>query len=50
MNGTSVESEANSPLVTYAAIDNSKRKTVKKDDTKNTAAEKYAEMEMSGIS
>ena len=40
----STESQVNSPLATYAAIDNSKRKTVKKDDTKHTAAaEKYTQ-------
>ena len=39
----SVESQANSPLAIYAAIDNSKRKKVKKDDTKHTAAEKYTQ-------
>ena len=44
MNGATVESEVNSPPATYAAIDNSKRKKVKKDDTKHTAAKKYTEM------
>ena len=43
MNGVSVESEVNSPPATYAAIDNSKRKKVKKCDTKHTAAEKCTE-------
>ena len=43
MNHVSVESEVNSPPATYAAIDNSKRKKVKKYDTKHTAAEKYTE-------
>ena len=43
MNGVSVESEVNSPPAIYAAIDNSKRKKVKKYDTKHTTAEKYTE-------
>ena len=44
MTSASAESQANSPLATYAAVDNSKRKGVKKDDTKHTAAaEKYTQ-------
>ena len=40
----SAESQANSPQATNAAVDNSKRKKVKKDDTKHTAAaEKYTQ-------
>ena len=40
----SEESQVTAPLATYAAIDNSKRKKVKKDDTKHTAAaEKYTQ-------
>ena len=41
MTSASTESQVNSPLATYAAIDNSKRKKVKKDHTKNIAAENY---------
>ena len=39
-NSVTSASQINSPLATYAAVDNSKRKKVKKDDTKHTAAEK----------
>ena len=43
MTSASAESQANSPLATYAAVDNSKRKRGKKDDTKHTATEKYTQ-------
>ena len=43
MTSASAESQANSPLAIYAAIDNSKRKRVKKDDTKHTVADKYTQ-------
>ena len=44
MTSASAESQANSSLATYATIDNSKRKKVKKNDTKHTtAAEKYTQ-------
>ena len=39
----SAPSQTNSPLTTYAAIDKSKKKKLKKDDTKHTAAEKYTQ-------
>jgi hypothetical protein len=38
----SAVSQVNSPTATYAAIDKSKRKKEKKDDTKHTTVEKYA--------
>ena len=40
----SAASQTNSPTATYAAIDKSNKKKVKKDDTKHTAAEKHTLM------
>ena len=39
----STASQVKSPQATYAAIDKSKKKKVKKDDAKHTAAEKYTQ-------